>query len=261
MEYENQNVNTINIPKNMKEKLDYEINKINTSSNHSNTHTNVFYKLQIKVGDDSIISQEFDQIVKQIIENGDQSFLRGGVNLIEYLILKYSRTYSTGDRIQPSEVEKIESLTLRVKEEFSMLNEFGKYLTNLKELNLSGSGIISVSEIGTSFVNLITLNISKCSVNDLNGTFLFKIGIVCFTNLRDFDCSCNYIKDLLELQMCQSLKKIHLQNNEIEDPDNLTFLYDINSLEYINLSGNPILLNENYSKWVNKFLSHVKTII
>ncbi len=180
MEYENQNVNTINITKNNKVSLDNAMAETTSTSltslnnnknvfaptnlNFNSNFNKIFYKLQIKnESSNCIISEEFDEIVKKIIDNEDQSFLQGGINLIEYLISKYS-----GEEMAIN-AREVESLTLTVKEDFGMFNEFGKYLINLKMLNLSKSGINCISEIGTSFCNLISLNVSHCSVYDLTG--------------------------------------------------------------------------------------------
>ena len=160
--YEDQNVNTINIPK-IKCQKDGVSNKSNLDLNNSQIINQIFYKLSIKNEEKNIfLSQEFDEIVRQIIQKDDEAFLQGGANIIEYLILKYSGSDS-------DDVKDISTLSLRVKKDFGMLNEFGKYLTNIKELTLTGSGIHYVTDIGSSFVNLISLNISNCNLTDLTG--------------------------------------------------------------------------------------------
>ncbi len=70
----------------------------------------------------------------------------------------------------------------------------------------------------------------------------------------------NYISDLLELEMCYSLKIINLKHNQIEEEDNLAFLSDLNNLEYLNLSNNPIQIKYNYASLIDKYLAHVKKI-
>ena len=85
---------------------------------------------------------------------------------------------------------KIENLTVQLPKNFGMLNDFGFYLPKLKKLNLSKSKIKSIDEIGTSFTNLETLNVSQCELEDLSG-------IVCFINLIELDASHNKIDDLV----------------------------------------------------------------
>lgn len=189
--FEDQNINTINIPqiatnnsqKNINEYIEsyqknkepelYNLDAYNSQPLNDSTKQ-IFYKLSMRKSDmdkEDLLSKEFDELIRQIIESKNGKFLDGEVNLIEFLILKYSKTSNT----QTEDVKNIESLSLQVKEDFGMLNEFGKYLPKLIELNLSGSGIKSILDIGSTFKNLITLNISNCNVSDLSGIVKFLL--------------------------------------------------------------------------------------
>jgi hypothetical protein len=153
--YENQNINTLNIPKQTQ------------SEPEDLTKVKITYKISIQNKDEAInqLSKEFNELVKEIIETNNKSFLEGNVNIVEYLINKHQ----IADGEDFKDYNKMTSLCLKVKENFGMLNEIGMYLPNLIELNLSGSNLACVEEIGFSFVNLKVLNISNCNLSDLSG--------------------------------------------------------------------------------------------
>jgi hypothetical protein len=106
--------------------------------------------------------KEFNDLVKNIVDSNNDNFLKGNANIVEYLITKYSN-------IPVKDISTVESISIKVDKDFGMLNDFGIYLTNLAELNLSGSVLHSISEIGISFNKLKILNVSNCQINDLSG--------------------------------------------------------------------------------------------
>jgi hypothetical protein len=162
-QFEDQNVNTINIPRKHIDEID-KMASLNTIDLTKSVP--VVYKLSLLKKEDSRLPREFDELVKEIVETNNNEFLHGKQNLIEFLISKHSFSDS-------EDFKNLRSICLKVKENFGMLNEFGQYLPNLEELILSGSILKSVEEIGTSFLNLKILNVSNCSVYELTGTNRF----------------------------------------------------------------------------------------
>ena len=137
-------------------------------------------------------NEEFQSMVKDIVktETNTQTneYLKGEENIIENMIIKYGN-------ITKKDISNLENLTVQLPKNFGMLNDFGFYLPKLKKLNLSKSKIKSIDEIGTSFTNLETLNVSQCELEDLSG-------IVCFINLIELDASHNKIDDLVVIGGC-----------------------------------------------------------
>jgi Leucine-rich repeat (LRR) protein len=77
--------------------------------------------------------------------------------------------------------------------------------------------------------------------------------------LTDFDSSNNFISDLIELEMCCSIKKLNLNNNLIEAEENLTFICGLENLEYIDINNNPIVKKYEYCKnYLKNNLPNVK---
>ena len=172
---------------------------------------------------------EYKKIVEEILKNEQgENYLEGKTKILDKVILQHSNINKI------SEIKEIKSLKLTIDKNFGMLNDIGYYLPNLIELNLEGSEISSILDIGISYENLIKLNVSKCKLYDLSG-------IVCFKKLEELNASNNMIRDLIDLEMCNEIKILDLSNNNIEDIDNLYFLNSCEKLEKIYLKGNPIV--------------------
>ena len=126
-----------------------------------------------------------------------------------------------------------------------MLNDIGFYLKNLIYLNLEGSFIKSIDEIGISFKNLEILIVKNCFLCDLNG-------IVCFINLKEFDASFNEIEDLFELEMCNNIKILKLNDNKIEKEENFEILINLINLKELNIKNNFFVKYINNWKFNNE---------
>ena len=135
-------------------------------------------------------------------------------------------------KIKIEEIKQLKKLVMQIPQNFGMLNDFGFYLPNLKILNLSKSKIKSIDEIGISFKQLEVLNVSQCELEDLSG-------IICFEKLNGLDASHNKIEDLVELEMCSSIKILKLNDNNIENEDNFSFLVSLPNLQILHIKNNP----------------------
>jgi hypothetical protein len=160
-----ENINTLNLPTKQN-------NEIAIIKEEKQQIPNIFLLSvkEIKDINNEQSSNEFEMLIKQIIDKQDEKFLNGDTNIIEYLLCKYLK-------IPKDEFNRIDKLTLKVNEEFNLFEELGEHTPNLLELNLNNSRIESIFELGTKFVNLITLNMSNCFLKDLSGKnhILFNI--------------------------------------------------------------------------------------
>ena len=138
-----------------------------------------------------------------MFNSNDQSFLSGQTNIIEHLITKYSG-------VPLEKLCSVENLTLKLPKNFGLLSDFGFHLNNLKHLTLTGSHISSLNELGTSFNQLQSLNVSHCNLEDLSG-------VICFEPLIELDASFNKIQDLIDIEMCATIEILALNDNNIED--------------------------------------------
>ena len=185
---------------------------------------------------------EYNKIVSSINNNNnrnqikdknkyEEDILEGKINIIDKIIQKYFPSSNDNKVIQIH--QGLTSLSLKIDKDFNMLNDIGYRLPNLISLDLSGSEIESIMDIGTSFKKLEKLNVSNCGLSDLNG-------IICFNNLKELNASNNKITDLIYVEMCEELKVIDLSNNLIEDENNLLFLNSCPNLQKVILTGNKI---------------------
>ena len=213
--------------------INKDLNDINNEISENKNYTDTEYKKVV------------DEILKN--EQGDK-FLEGKSNILDKVILKYSNIKNI------SQIKQTKSIKLTIDKNFGMLNDIGYYLPNLIELNLEGSEVSSILDIGISFENLLKLNVSKCKLFDLSG-------IVCFKKLEELNASNNMIRDLIDLEMCTEIKILNLSNNNIEDEDNLYFLNSFEKLEKVNLNGNPIANKIKSNKELKDILNNSIQII
>ena len=187
--------------------------------------------------------KNFSNFMRQIIDSENDKFLNGDINVIDYVLAKYLKMNIT-------DLQKLQKLTIRINGSYGLLNQFGQRLTNLKFLKLNDSYIQSIDDLGSNFKNLKILQINNCKLKDLSG-------IICFEQLEIFEAKNNEISDLIELEMSSSIKKLDLENNLIENEQNIYFLSSLEDLEYINLLGNPI---KNYEQKLKELLPNLKEI-
>ena len=190
-----------------------------------------------------LIFRNFSNFMRQIVDNENDKFLNGDINVIDYVLAKYLKLNIT-------EIQNLRKLNIKINGSYGLLNQFGQRLVNLKFLKLNDSFIQSIDDLGSNFKNLKILQINNCKLKELSG-------IICFEQLEILEAKNNEISDLIELEMSTSLVKINLENNLIEDEQNIYFLSSLDNLEYINLMGNPI---KNYDKKLKELLPNLKEI-
>ena len=213
---------------NQLKKLKYIFPFLNEESNNGDDNKNKNYSIS-----------EYNKIVSSINKNKsptqtnkiEEEILEGKINIIDKVIQKYMPISNDSKviSIHPG----MTSLSLKIDKNFNMLNDIGYRLPNLIELNLQGSEIESIMDIGTSFNKLEKLNVSGCGLTDLSG-------IICFQNLRELNAANNKITDLIDIEMCEELRVIDLSNNLITDENNLLFLNSCQNLQKVILTGNKL---------------------
>ena len=186
---------------------------------------------------------EYNKIVTSINKNNnkilinknknknEEEILEGKINIIDKVIQRHIPKSADSKIIKIH--QGLTTLSLKIDKNFNMMNDIGFRLPNLIELNLEGSDIESIMDIGTSFKKLEKLNVSKCGLNDL-------CGIICFKNLKELYVSNNKISDLIDIEMCEELKIIDLSNNLVSDEYNLIFFNSCEKLQKVILTGNII---------------------
>ena len=190
-----------------------------------------------------LILRNFSNFMRQIVDNENDNFLNGDINVIDYVLAKYLKLNIT-------EIQNLRKLNIKINGSYGLLNQFGQRLINLKFLKLNDSFIQSIDDLGSNFKNLKILQINNCKLKDLSG-------IICFEQLEILEAKNNEISDLIELEMSTSLVKLNLENNLIEDEQNIYFLSSLDNLEYLNLLCNPL---KNYEKKIKELLPNLKEL-
>ena len=188
-----------------------------------------------------LILKNFSNFMRQIVENENDKFLNGDINLIDYVLSKYLK-------ININDLKSLNKLSIKVSGSYGLLNQFGQRLTKLIYLKLNNSFIQNINDLGTNFNNLKILQINDCKLKELSG-------IICFEHLEVLEAKNNQISDLIELEMCTSIKKLDLENNLIENIENIYFLSSLDRLIYLNLLKNPI---KNYEQKLKELLPNIK---
>ena len=205
-----------------KGKDDFDMNKIN---NYTKSEYN---KIVTSINDD----EKNIQTNKSKKNQNYEQMLEGKINIIDKVIQKHILNISNDSKIITI-YQGMTTLCLKIDRFFNMMNDIGYRLPNLIELDLKGSEIDSIMDIGTSFYKLEKLNVSNCGLTDLSG-------IICFKKLKELYAENNKISDLIDIEMCDELKFIDLSNNLIEDEDNLLFLNSCSKLEKAIFTGNKL---------------------
>lgn len=132
------------------------------------------------------------------------------------------------------DLHSVTTIELQINTEGQSLDDIGVRLPNLIELNLTGSFITSIRDIGMqSLRNLTKLTIASCGLTDLDG-------LEYLTSLQELYASGNHIEDLSPLMMHESVKVIDLSRNEIKGIESAEFLESIPRLVSLRLEGNAL---------------------
>ena len=218
------------------------IGDTNSSISTSNSISTSISNVNVNQNND-LLFKNFSNFMRQIVDSENEKFLNGDINVIDYVLAKYLR-------ININDLKHLRKLSIKINGSYGLLNQFGQRLVELKCLKLNDSFIPEINDLGSNFKNIIILQMNNCRLKELSG-------IVCFEFLEVFEAKNNEISDLIELEMCTSIKKLNLSNNLIEKEENIYFLSSLDNLVYVNLSGNPI---KNYDKKLKELLPNLKEI-
>ncbi|KXZ55146.1 hypothetical protein GPECTOR_3g296 [Gonium pectorale] len=119
----------------------------------------------------------------------------------------------------------------------------GGTLPNLLELNLNGSVLDSLRDLGTGFRLLQVLWVSRCGLKGLDG-------LNGLPALRELYAAYNDITDLQPVDACQHLEVLDVECNCIADPDCVLYLTPCAQLQTLTLAGNPAAGQPGYRRIV-----------
>ena len=158
-----------------------------------------------------------------------------------------------------NDLNTVDSIEMVVNTSETTLGNFGQYLPNMTQLKLNDSCIPSIRDIGTSFVNLNVLWISRCRVNEIDG-------IASMLSLQELYIAYNNIADLSPLSFLENLEVLDLEGNKVSEVDQIDYLVILSNLTTLTLSGNPVCTNycpkskKSFRQYVLKYLPQLQQL-
>lgn len=144
-------------------------------------------------------------------------------------------------------------IKLRIISSSISLHRLPYFLPQLTILNLEGSILFSLRDLGCDLTSLIYLNVSRCGLRSIDGTN----GL---TNLIELVCDGNQIEDAGPCSNLPQIRKISLTNNKIRDFQAVMFLGLCDNLKYLDLTGNFITQRANYRETLNENLPNIEML-
>uniref|UniRef100_A0A1A9W8G0 U2A'/phosphoprotein 32 family A C-terminal domain-containing protein n=1 Tax=Glossina brevipalpis TaxID=37001 RepID=A0A1A9W8G0_9MUSC len=138
-----------------------------------------------------------------------------------------------------TDLHNIETVRLRVLSSHLSLSHLSLFTPRLQHLDLNGSVLFSLRDLGLGLIHLLHLNVSNCGLNSLDGT-------IAFPSLRTLIANGNMIQRLGSLTDMPSLQYLSLCQNRISELSTLTFLSLSYHLTELDLRGNPVCRNGLY---------------
>uniref|UniRef100_A0A1B0G8W5 Uncharacterized protein n=1 Tax=Glossina morsitans morsitans TaxID=37546 RepID=A0A1B0G8W5_GLOMM len=138
-----------------------------------------------------------------------------------------------------TDLHNIETVRLRVLSSHLSLSHLSLFTPRLQHLDLSGSVLFSLRDLGLGLIHLLHLNVSNCGLNSLDGT-------VAFPSLRILMANGNMIQRLGSLTDMPLLQRLSMCQNRISELSTLTFLSLSYHLTELDLRGNPVCYNVLY---------------
>ncbi|XP_017460855.1 PREDICTED: uncharacterized protein LOC108354174 [Rhagoletis zephyria] len=133
-----------------------------------------------------------------------------------------------------NDLHNVETVRLRVISYTISLARLPLFLPRLQHLDLSGSVLCSLRDLGYGLMHLNYLNVSNCGLNSFDGTS----GLPAVRILIADGNMIQRVDPLTELPLLQHLSA---QNNRISDLGLLTFLGLCPNLQELELQGNPVV--------------------
>ncbi|XP_063708734.1 leucine-rich repeat-containing protein 56 [Culicoides brevitarsis] len=149
---------------------------------------------------------------------------------------------------QVSGTEALNTVTeikLRVISHMISLQRIPMFCPNIKILNLEGSVVGSLRDLGTDMRTLLHLNVSRCGLRTLDGTN----GLV---KLEELVADNNEIEDANPVTNLPSIKKLSLKGNKITKVASVSFLALCHTLTMLDLNDNLITETKDYRKAVKR---------
>ncbi|KAK3932574.1 Leucine-rich repeat-containing protein 56, partial [Frankliniella fusca] len=151
------------------------------------------------------------------------------------------------------DLAEVRSIKLRVIGREMSLQRLCVYVPNLTELNLDGSSIGSLRELGCGLSGLRVLRVTRCSLDSLDGTFGLP-------SLAELYAAFNRVQDIAYLACLPSIEHIDLRGNRVSDIRYAGFLTVCSLLRDLVLAENPCAARPGYRATIREMLPGLSTL-
>ncbi|PNF35322.1 hypothetical protein B7P43_G04830 [Cryptotermes secundus] len=152
-----------------------------------------------------------------------------------------------------ADLESVRAIKLRIISRETSLQRLAVFVPNLRELNLEGSCLGSLRDLGYGLTSLNVLKVTKCGLDSLDGTF----GL---TSLRELHASNNMVADVGPCSSLPHIRIIDLGKNAVEDLSFLEFLNICSHLEELTLAECPASSKSGYRATIRHLLPNLITL-
>ncbi|XP_069680613.1 uncharacterized protein [Periplaneta americana] len=152
-----------------------------------------------------------------------------------------------------ADLATVRDIKLRVISREMSLQRLALFVPNLRELNLDGSCLGSLRDLGCGLTSLHVLRVSRCGLESLDGTF----GL---TSLRELHASNNNIWDVGPCSSLPHIRLLDLRKNAVDDVSFLEFLNICSRLEDLSLAECPAASKPGYRAMVRSLLPHLAVL-
>lgn len=149
-----------------------------------------------------------------------------------------------------NDLASVEEIQLRIVSHTISLQRIHLFMPNLRVLNLEGSIVSSLRDLGCDIITLKYLNVSRCGLKSFDGTN--GLG-----TLEVMIAEFNIISDISPCCSLYNLRKLNLKGNNIRTIDTITFLELCPKLKDLNLLENPVTKTHNYRNSVKEVLPNL----
>lgn len=139
----------------------------------------------------------------------------------------------------------VTEIKLRVISHMISLQRIPMFCPNIRILNLEGSLVGSLRDLGTDMRTLMHLNVSRCGLRNLDGTN----GLIM---LEELVADNNEIEDANPITNLPSIKKLSLKGNKITRVASVSFLALCRTLTMLDLNDNIVTQTPAYRKAVKR---------
>ncbi|XP_061386913.1 uncharacterized protein LOC133321859 [Musca vetustissima] len=177
------------------------------------------------------------QFDPDIIENEEDNYMPAYVHMLPVVLPAQAPEPTLDELLRRvtgrTDLHNVESVRLRVISYTLSLSHLAMFLPRLQQLDLSGSVLCTLRDLGYGLSHLTHLNVSNCGLNSFDGTSGFPA-------LRVLVADDNMIQRTGSLSDLPLLQHLSVRNNRISELGILTFLGLNGNLLQLDLRGNPV---------------------